>query len=221
MGIERKRITVTALAADLTTAAAPPTEGELLLRAQAGDMDAFGDLQARLTPAIRRFVWRLVGDHDEQEDVIQDSLIALYLNLDRVQPIEKLRPYLFRIVRNRCYDLLRKRRRREQISLDDEPVELWASLEAAQDEQPPDEATHWLLLRAEVMTAVDRLPELQRQALILYAEENLSYAEIAEVMQTSLGTIKSRIFHAKQLLRRRLRPETVQHLESEFGLTSA
>lgn len=213
---------MTAPAADITAdAPAPPTEGELLLRAQAGDMEAFGDLQTRLTPSIRRFVWRLVGDHDEQEDVIQDSLIALYLNLDRVSPPEKLRPYVFRIVRNRCYDLLRKRRRREQVSLDDEPVELWASLTAAQNDQPTDETAHWLLLRAEVMDVIDRLPELQRQALILYAEENLSYGEIAEVMQTSLGTIKSRIFHAKQLLRRRLRPETVQHLEGEFGLTPA
>ena len=93
-------------------------EIELLKQAQVGDMDAFADLQMRLDSAIRRFVWRLIGTSPEEDDIVQDSMIALYLNLDRIQPADKLRAYLFRIVRNRCYDLLRKRRRYEQLSLD-------------------------------------------------------------------------------------------------------
>ena len=64
---------------------------------------------------------------------------------------------------------------------------------------------------------MERLPELQRQALILFSEEGLSYNEIAEAMDTSIGTVKSRLFHAKQGLRRLLRPDTLQALDVEFS----
>jgi len=164
-------------------------EVELLIQAQAGDMDAFADLQTRLDAAIRRFVWRLIGTSPEEDDIVQDSMIALYLNLDRIQPAEKLRAYLFRIVRNRCYDLLRKRRRYEHLSLDDEPVEMWASLHASTEVGQPEDVTHWLMLRMEVQAAIDKLPELQRQTLILYAEEGLAYNEIADAMDTTIGTV--------------------------------
>lgn len=195
---------------------AHPTEVELLRQAQAGDMDAFADLQTRLDGAIRRLVWRLIGTHPEEDDIVQDSMIALYLNLDRIQPAEKLRPYLFRIVRNRCYDLLRKRRRFEYLSLDDEPVEMWASLHAGAAEGQPEEVAHWLLLRLEVQTAMNKLPELQRQTLILHAEEGLAYQEIAEAMDTSIGTVKSRLFYAKKTLRQLVSAETLHWLDAEF-----
>lgn len=192
------------------------TEAELLIQAQTGDMDAFADLQARLDGSMRRFVWRLIGTHPEEDDVVQDSMIALYLNLDRIQPAEKLRPYLFRIVRNRCYDLLRKRRRYEQLSLDDEPVEMWASLHAGLQDGQPEDVTHWLMMRLEVQTAMNRLPELQRQTLILYAEEGLAYQEIAEAMDTSIGTVKSRLFYAKKTLRQLVSAGTLEWLDAEF-----
>lgn len=190
-------------------------EIDLLRQAQNGDMEAFGELQSLLDSSIRRFVWRLIGTHESEDDIVQDSLIALYLNLDRISPPENLRPYLFRIVRNRCYDLLRKRRRFEQLSLDDEPVETWVSLHTA-DGNGPEEVTDWLLMHMEVQQAINRLPELQRQTLILYSEENLSYIEIAEVMNCSIGTVKSRLFYAKKTLRQYISPETLKVLETEF-----
>jgi len=193
------------------------TEPELLKLAQCGDHDAFAELQSRLDSPIRRFIWRLVGTQDAEDDIVQDSLIALYLNLDRIQPVENLRPYLFRIVRNRCYDMLRKNGRFEQMSLDDEPVETWVSLhEAPLAGSQPEEVTHWLLLQMEVQQAMERLPELQRQTLILYSEESLSYQEIAEAMNCSIGTVKSRLFYAKKTLRQLISPETLQVLEAEF-----
>lgn len=196
----------------------PSSETELLGRAQSGDMDAFAELQTRLEAPIRRFVWRLIGSSPEEDDILQDSLIALYLNLGRIDPPENLRPYLFRIVRNRCYDLLRKRRRFEQVSLDEEPVESWVSLsEPPLTGSQPEEVAHWLMVQMEVQAAMERLPELQRQTLILYSEENLSYQEIAEAMNTSMGTVKSRLFYAKKTLRQLVSPQTLAMLDSEFG----
>jgi RNA polymerase sigma-70 factor, ECF subfamily len=191
-------------------------ESELLRRARRGDYDAFESLHASLEPAIGRFVRRLVGHTQEAEDIVQDTFIALYLNMARIEPVENLRPYVFRIARNRSYDLLRRQGRYEELSLDDEPVNVRVSFDLDSQHNPaPDDVAHWLLLTLEVQEAMENLPELQRQALILYSEEGLSYAEIADVMGVSVGTIKSRLFHAKKSLRGLVRPETLRAIQGD------
>lgn len=191
-------------------------EVELLIQAQAGDQAAFESLWTLLEPPLLRFVRRLIGAEQEAEDIVQETLMALYLHLNQIDPPEKLRPYVFRIARNRCYDLLRRDGRYEQIDLpdDDIPVSVRVSF-SGQSVVPPDDAVHWLLLHLEVKEAMEKLPDLQRQALVLYAEEDMSYTEIAEIMGVTVGTIKSRIFHAKQTLRRLLRRETLAAIESD------
>ena len=191
-------------------------EARLLMAAQAGDIDAFETLQEIMEPPIRRFVRRLLNSDYAVDDVVQDVFISLYYNMSRINPPENFRPYLYRMARNRCYDDMRKSQRTPTVSLDDEPVFLRVSFTESSHEPPPDEVTHWLLLNLEVQEAMDQLPEHQRQALILYAEEGLSYREIAEVMEVSLGTIKSRIYQAKQMLRRLLHPDTLAELDDEF-----
>jgi len=193
-------------------------ETDLLLRAQAGDGEAYEALQRRLDAPVRRFIWRLVGETDAADDIAQDAFIAFYRTLRQIQPPDKLRPYLFRIVRNRCYDELRRQGRFRQISLEaDEPVEAWAVLSAPLEaEAGPEEVAHWLMLYLEVRQAMERLPELQRQTLVLYTEEELSLAEIAEVMSTSVGTVKSRLFYARKALRGLVSPATLRLLDEEF-----
>lgn len=192
-------------------------EYRLLEKARTGDYGAFGELQEALEPPIRRFIRRLIGYHDAEDDIVQTVFISLYRNMHRIDPVENLRPYVYRMVRNRCYDELRSQGRYQKISLDDEPAEMWVSFTAAQDETPHSEdVAHWLLLHLEVREAIDRLPELQRQTLILYAEEEMSYVEIAEAMNCSIGTVKSRLFYAKRTLRQLVRPETLKALEAEF-----
>ncbi len=193
-------------------------EPNLLLKVKDGDEEAFQQLQAELEPQIRRFVRRLIGSSYAEDDIIQDTFIALYRNLDRIEPIEKLRPYLYGIARNRCYTELRQTRRYQSVSLDDEPeIEFGeVSVTLADDATPPEEVAHWLMLHLEVQQAMNKLPESQRQVLLMYSEESLSYQEIAEVMDISVGTVKSRIFYAKRALRSLLRLETLKALEMEF-----
>jgi RNA polymerase sigma-70 factor (ECF subfamily) len=207
--------TITVNDADVTAAALPTLPADdagLLRRAQQGDYLAFADLTDRYAPQLLRFVRRLVGD-GEAEDLVQDVFVTLFTHLHQIDPPEKLRPWLFRCARNRAYDELRSRGRMEAVTLDDEPVEQSASL-AQHDAAPqPEDVAHWLLLYLQVQTVMDRLPEAQRQALILFAEEGMSYPEIAEIMGCSLGTVKSRIFYAKRTLRRLLPPDTLQALD--------
>ncbi|MCL4251986.1 MAG: sigma-70 family RNA polymerase sigma factor [Anaerolineae bacterium] len=197
-------------------------EADLLERAKAGDRDAFADLHGALEPAVARFVRRLIGDGQEWEDLTQDTMTALYFNLDKITEPGMLRPFIFRVARNRCYDVLRRRGRHPQVTLDEseesEPFNVRVSFEASNARSTSlDETAHWLLLELEVREAMQQLPELQRQALILFAEEGMTYAEIAEIMDVSIGTIKSRIFHAKQRLRALLPAETVDAIEGNVS----
>jgi RNA polymerase sigma-70 factor (ECF subfamily) len=195
-----------------------PEDHELLIEARCGDYDAFEQLHDRLYPPVRRFVARLIGQTQEVEDIVQETFIALFTHMHRIDPPENVRPYVFRIARNRAYDTLRRQGRFEELSLDEEPIHMRVSFRADQQNgrTAPDEVTHWLLLHLEVQQAMEELPELQRQALILYSEEDLSYAEIAEVMEVSIGTVKSRLYHAKKNLRGLLSPETLAAINNEF-----
>ncbi|MFN8379280.1 MAG: RNA polymerase sigma factor [Anaerolineae bacterium] len=191
-------------------------ETGLLMRARQGDFEAYEALQQALEPAVRRFVRRLIGTSDLEDDLVQVVFIAFYQHMGRIDPPEHLRPYVYRMARNRCYDELRRQGRFRNVSLDEDAVEIHVSFVGAGETPSQEDAVFWLLLQLEVREAMESLPELQRQALILYAEEGLSYAEIATVMDASIGTIKSRIHHAKKTLRRLLRPETLQALDEAF-----
>jgi RNA polymerase sigma-70 factor, ECF subfamily len=192
-------------------------EQRLLRLAQDGDLEAFNDLYARLSPVLLRFIQRIVGYGQESEDVLQDSFVSLFVKLPAIDP-ERLRPYAFRIARNGCYDLLRREGRTGALALDAESDFVSAPLELADRHAlAPDDAAHWVLLNLEVQDALDRLPASQRQTLALYTEAELSYPEIADVMGISIGTVRSRLFHARKNLRGLLRPETLLAIYDEFG----
>ena len=185
-----------------------PTANTLLLAAQDGDRAAFEALRAYLLPSVQRFIRRLIGVHSEEDDILQHVFIALYVNLEKLVPSEKLLPFIYRVARNRCYDVLRQQQRWQTVSYDefDQFVEDRSFVR-------PEERVHWKLVLEQVAKALDTLPEPQRVAFILFYEESLSCAEIAEVMNSSIGTIKSRLYHARLTLSRILRVD----LELIFG----
>lgn len=183
-------------------------ETYLLEKAQAGDWDAFEQLLLGLMDRLQGFAMHLLGwNHPAVEDIVQNTCIALFHNLARLDA-QTLIPFVFRVVRNQAYDHLRKQHRFFSIdSQDDFDLNMASHFDTESDAQ-------WRLLYVEVQTAINQLPELQRQTLLLYAEYDLSYAEIADVMSTQLGTVKSRLFHAKQTLRRLVSPEILDALDT-------
>lgn len=191
-------------------------EHELFAEAKAGNRTAFDRLQEALNASVRRFVRRLVGISEAEDDIVQDVFLALYMNLERLESSEHLRPFLFRVVRNRCYDTLRRQGRFQFVPLDaaSEGSAVNPSFLTDRRKQP-DEELHWKLLYSEVQKAIDHLPEIQRQTIILYCEENLTYARIAEAMATDIGTVKSRIFYGRKNLRNLLKPEILEALGIE------
>lgn len=191
-------------------------ETEALERAKAGDRKAFDALQTALQGSVWRFVDRLIGLSACTPDIVQKVFLALYLNIEKMQSPEHVKPFLFRVARNLCYDELRQRGRFQYVSLDSEEWEAeWRSsfvADLVDTADLPDDAAHLVMLVAEVQQAMDRLPELQRQTLILYAEEDLTYAQIAEAMNTDVGTVKSRIHNGRKNLLKQLKPEFLREL---------
>ncbi|MCE2488450.1 MAG: sigma-70 family RNA polymerase sigma factor [Anaerolineae bacterium] len=192
-------------------------ENDLLRALQAGDDEAFVSLMQRMESPLRRYVRRLIGDSDAEDDIVQDVFFSLYRKSDRIDARRGLRPYLFRMARNRCYDELRRQGRFQSVSLDEEPEgESFSLAETLPDPaEPTDELAHWLFIQLVVREAMEKLPENQRQALILYAEEQMSYAEIAVATNTNPGTVRSRLSHARRTLRRLVPPWVLAELDGD------
>jgi len=190
------------------------SEQELLEQARAGDRSAFNSLEQRLQAQMRRFIRRLIGSSREEEDILRDAFLALYLNLERISVAEGLRPFLFRVLRNLCYSELRRKGRKARfafVSLDTDGNTI-ALRDLPEQAPPPHERVLWRLFYEKVQKAMERLPELQRQTLLLYLEEDLTYQQIAEVMSTNTSTVKSRLHEARQNLIRHLKPDIAEIL---------
>jgi RNA polymerase sigma-70 factor (ECF subfamily) len=187
----------------------PERIADTLNSAKAGNQDAFAALQEQFEPRIRRYVQRMIPSGDDVEDIVQRTFIALYMNIERLHPPEKLPPFLYRVSRNLCYDALRQHYRRDEMDIED------CEYRISSPSISPESNAHWSLLFEELRRAMNCLPEIQRDTLILYAEENLSHAEIAEVMNTEVGTVKSRLHYARRLLRQMLPSEFFESLDME------
>ena len=179
---------------------------EVFLTVKAGGRSAFDQLQRQLEPAVRRFVQRLVGFIEAEDEIIQEAFLALYLNRRRLQNADHVRPFLFKAVRHRCYDWWRRKKRVAFVPLDG--VAPLADPVSAADEQ-----VHWSMLQTRVQAAMERLPEAQRQTLILHFEENLTYEQVAAAMGVEVGTVKSRIFYGRKNLRDLLGPQLLEALD--------
>ncbi len=151
------------------------------------------------------------------EDVLQDAFLALYMNMERIDPVENLRPFLYRVVRNLCYDELRKRGRYGPRTWQKDDVEEAARLAPISVSFP--DRLHWCVLLQGVTGAMDGLPEGQRQVMRLFCHQGLSYAQIAELLGVSVGTVKSRLYYARASLVRILGLELLEGLGLEQGMT--
>jgi RNA polymerase sigma-70 factor (ECF subfamily) len=178
---------------------------------KSGDESAFVDLQQHFEAELRRFMYRLIGAHELEDDLIQNTFIAFYHNIERLSA-ETVRPFLFRVLRNQCYDELRRQGRYQHVSLNNDLAP--NSPIIINTEPPPDEVIYWRMAYADVQRAMDNLPDPQRQVLILYAEHGFAYEEIAEALNISIGTVKSRLHHAKKNLRRLVDPHVLDELDN-------
>jgi RNA polymerase sigma-70 factor (ECF subfamily) len=181
----------------------------LLAATLAGEEMAFAELHRRYKNQITNYVYRMLDDYDRAVDLAQETFVRVYTSAERYQATYSFSTYIYRIAHNLAISELRTRKRRKLFSLptffsdkDSEEVEVEMEdkrLVKADDVMIADER------RAAVNKAISSLPEKYRAALVLCDIEEKSYEEISEVLGLPVGTVKSRINRARNLLKEKLR----------------
>ncbi len=174
-------------------AAAQLYERLLILRCQAGDEGALGELIALYSPGVRLFLRKMIGQTATADDLLQETWFDAYRKINALERPEAFAAWLYRIARDKAYRELRRRPAPESLI-----EEIVAEAATVDDEDfTPEEAES-------VRAALDELPVEQREALVLRFVEGMSYEQIAEVTSRPLGTVRSRIHYAKLALRAKL-----------------
>ncbi len=174
-----------------------------------GDTSAFRTIVEKYQNQVMRTVYRFTGDYYQAEDLTQEVFVRVFKAAKRYRPRAKFKTWLFRIVVNLCLNYRRDRARRRTESLDVPLIINGNSLPRdvrGPDGDIPEMASEKRELKEVVRDAVDTLPTNQRLAVILRRFEEMSYREIAETMDVSVGAVESLLFRARQNLKTRLAP---------------
>jgi RNA polymerase sigma-70 factor (ECF subfamily) len=170
-------------------------EALLIVRSGEGDQDAFRELVERYQGAVYNLAYRMLGGAEEAEDAAQEIFIRVYRQLARYDASRRFSTWVLAIATNHCIDQLR-RRRLQLVPLED--VIPWArAREAGPEREALDRES-----RDEVQALLSRLPEKYRAPLILRYWQDLSCAEIAEILSVPEGTVKTQLHRARKALGR-------------------
>jgi len=169
------------------------TDQELVVRIGLGDLESLGELFQRYQKRLLNFASRMVGDFNAADSLTQDVFLRVLRHADKFDPEQPVRPWLYTIAANLCRDYLSKQGRRSTSELSMEP--------AAPSIGPLDQlATNEECAR--VREAVEDLPEIYREIVILRIYEQLPYAEIAGILDIREGTARCRMEYALNRLRK-------------------
>lgn len=186
-------------------------EADLLLveRVQSGDQAAFGLLVDKYQRRLLRLVLRMVRDSAEAEDVVQETFIKAYRALPNFRGESAFYTWLYRIGVNTAKNWLVANGKRMPTVSDlsnDDDEQSFEDSERLRDDETPDRVLMSKEIGETVNAAMSALPEDLRTAITLREIDGLSYEEIAQVMDCPIGTVRSRIFRAREAIASRLRP---------------
>lgn len=177
-------------------------EKELVKQAGAGDEDAFEQLVNAHQARIYNLALRMTGDREAAFDMTQETFLKAWHAIGMFQQDSKFSTWLCRIAGNTCIDYLRRKRRQPTVSLAD--LEEGKELELPDSSLDPAVLTERAHDREAVLQALAALPVEYRRVLSLRAIEDMSYEEIGQALDMNPGTVKSRIFRAREKMRQLL-----------------
>lgn len=179
----------------------PWDEEPLVEAAQQGDMSAFNELILYYQNQVYNLAYHLMKDPASADDATQEAFISAYRALDKFRG-GSFRAWLLRIVTNACYDEMRRRKRRRSISLEDfGEMDEEANPYLRDEAELPEQTLQRSELGQFLEQAMEQLPEEQRMTLYLVDRLGFSYDEVAQTMDTRLGTVKSRLYRAREKMR--------------------
>ena len=179
------------------------TDEQLIKRFQAGDEGAYVELVNRYRNRLMSFVFQFVGDMEQAEDVVQDTMLKLYVKKHYYREIAKFSTWLYTIARNLANTELRKRKRRKTTLLSQmSRGEKDYDLPAVQPETGQEVQREFVEKRTQA--AIQQLPEHFKTVIILRDIQELSYEDISNIVEVPIGTVKSRINRARLQLQAEL-----------------
>jgi RNA polymerase sigma-70 factor (ECF subfamily) len=177
-------------------------ERTLIAAAQAGDRQAFNELVLCYQGIAYNVAYRILGCAEAAADATQEAFLSAYRAVEHFRG-KRIKSWLLRIVTNTCYDQLRTRRRRSEISLDAETDLEWGEWSVAPLESPRAFAERQELSRS-IQRALNTLPREQRAVIVLADIQDMSYREVSATLRIPLGTVRSRLHRARLKMRQAL-----------------
>lgn len=190
-----------ASAVTIETRVEPHPDSLALVAARQGSSAAFETLVRRYQGPLFNFSLRLLGKPEDAGDVVQDAFIQLYSHLAQLDEQEPISPWLFRVARNRCIDVIRKRRT-VQLTVDDDEDAPFGPAEPVDETPLPDELAERADLQRLLGVAIASLPPAYAEVVSLRYAADRSFAEIAQIVGCDEGAARVRFHRAKGLLRR-------------------
>ncbi len=182
---------------------------ELVRKTLDGDATAYRGLVERYETRIYHVCYGMVRNREDARDMAQDAFIKAYKNLSRFRFQASFYTWLCRIAMNVCIDHLRKQKVRKADAFDEGIAtrEAGGVISMEHHKNNPAKDVERKRLYARILAAMDELPELHRQVVVLREMEGLSYKEIAEVLEVPEGTVMSRLYYARKRLQAALQDE--------------
>lgn len=176
------------------------TDGELIAKAISGREDGFEELVRRYQRPITSYVYRMLGNYDASLDVTQEIFIKVYNSMARYSSEYKFSTWLYKIAHNASIDYLRRNSVNQQ-SLEAENKDGSYELQIESKRLSPEQERERSEWRTEIESVVKCLPAGYRELIVLRHSQDLSYDEIAEITNLPLGTVKNRLFRAREMMR--------------------
>jgi RNA polymerase sigma-70 factor (ECF subfamily) len=182
-------------------------DAELVARVQAGDRGAFDILVQKYQSKVINLVGRYVSDRAECQDIAQDAFVKAYRAIGSFRGDSQFYTWLYRITANTAKNHLASRARKSAgYTVDVEDAQHYEGESGLKEYDNPENLLLTDEIRDTVFKAIERLPEDLKSAITLRELDGLSYEEIAEVMDCPIGTVRSRIFRARDVIDKELRP---------------
>lgn len=180
----------------------PVDEQELVRRARRGDLEAYDDLIRRYQERVYATIYHMTANHEDANDLAQEAFIKAYQALKSFKGGSSFYTWVYRIAVNKTINFLKQRKHRSQMSLNDLDfnVEHDPDLVALISDKTPRRDVNLTELQEKLNEAMQKLSEQHRLVVTLHDVQGLSHEEIAKIMDCNIGTVRSRLFYARQQL---------------------
>ncbi|MCD6050958.1 MAG: sigma-70 family polymerase sigma factor [Verrucomicrobia bacterium] len=187
-------------------AEAAAEDRELVRKAQSGDMDAYDQLMRKYQERIYATVYHMTSNHEDANDLAQETFVKAYSALKNFKGDSSFFTWVYRIAVNKTINFLKTRKNRSFLSLNDldQQVEHDQELVELVSEQTPRRAAGLSELQEKLNEAMQKLSEDHRMVVTLHDVQGLSHEEIGKIMDCNTGTVRSRLFYARQQLQANL-----------------